>query len=154
MPLIRLVVGLFVFVCFPLTIALMPLAWLVGRYPLRFWWGHRILRWAANVLMLAAAWAWVMSAWRIANNHEFSWQMVWGPFLSLALGYWLKSVQRGVLTGQLGTDPSIDVLGKLPADQGGGQHEPVAVRCPKRRPLRRWRWHGRGSCGWAFRFES
>jgi len=117
MRLINLAVGLFVFICLPLTIALTPLAWLIGRGPLRFWWGHRIARWVANVVMLAAAWGWARAAWHIATAHAFWWQMVWGPFLGLALGFWLKNIQRGTLAVQLGTDPQVDVLGALPADQ-------------------------------------
>jgi hypothetical protein len=78
---------------------------------------HRLLRWCANVLMLAALWAWTLSAWKIVVHQEFWWQMVWGPGLCLILGTGLKSVEARTLAVQLGIDPGIDVYRVLAVGQ-------------------------------------
>ena|SRR5437764_1288067 len=105
MALLRLVTTLLAFAIVPLQILLLPIAGLLF-YPLQHWWGHKLVRWCGNLLMLAAIWAWANALWRIVHGH-FSWQMIWGPLIALLGGFWLKTVHERTLVVQLGWDPSI-----------------------------------------------
>jgi hypothetical protein len=111
--LLRLVTTLLAFAILPLQILVLPLAGLL-YYPLQHWWGHKLVRWCGNMLMLAALWVWALSAWRIVHG-QFWWQMIWGPLIALLVGFWLKSVHERTLVVQLGWDPGIlDPFAMLP----------------------------------------
>jgi hypothetical protein len=101
---------------FVLNIVLLPVG-MVLYYPLQHWWGHKVIRWVANVFMGAAAYAWLKALWQILVHHQFWWQMVWGPLLSLAVGSWLKSVHATALAVQIGIDVSLDPLAVAPEEQ-------------------------------------